>query len=112
MKTHQRHVLMCVGPRCTEDGVRSQAMFELMGRKIDATPGLAVKRTRTHCMLACRNGGPIAVVYPEGSWYHGIDEDALDRIVHEHLLHGREVPELMFHRLGEGDLSAPEQEPQ
>lgn len=78
-------------------------MFELMGEKIDARPDLWIKRTRTHCMVACRNQGPILVVYPEGVWYRGVDETALERIVVEHLVGGREVSELIFHRLGEGD---------
>lgn len=100
---------MCVGPRCTENGVAAQAMFELMGEKIDARPELRVKRTRTHCMVACRNQGPILVVYPEGVWYRCADETAVDRIIAEHLEHGREVAELIFHRLGEGDVCQAEE---
>lgn len=99
---------MCVGPRCTQDGVASQAMFELLGKKIDARPELRIKRTRTQCMLACRFGGPVLVVYPDGVWYRCVDEAAVDRVIAEHLEGGREVAELMFHRLGEGDLYAPE----
>ena len=79
-------------------------MFELMGSKIDARPDLRVKRTRTHCMVACKNMGPILVVYPEGVWYRCLDEASLDRIVSEHLEQGREVSDLVFHRLGSGDV--------
>lgn len=104
MRTHTKHVLMCVGPRCTENGVAAQAMFELMGEKIDARPELRIKRTRTHCMVACRAQAPVLVVYPEGVWYRCADEAALERILVEHLQHGREVSELIFHRLGEGDV--------
>lgn len=110
MRTHERHIFMCVGPRCTENGARAQAMFELMGEKIDARPDLRVKRTRTHCMVACRNNGPILVVYPEGVWYNRVDEAALERIVTEHLVGGNEVSDLIFHRLGEGDTCTLEQE--
>jgi (2Fe-2S) ferredoxin len=101
---------MCVGPRCTEDGIKAQAMFELMGEKIDARPELRIKRTRTHCMVACRNQGPILVVYPEGVWYRCDNETALERIVIEHLVGGCEVGELIFHRLGEGDICPVENE--
>ena len=103
MRTHNRHVFMCVGPRCTEDGTRAQAMFEYMGTKIDAQPELRVKRTRTHCMVACRTEGPLMVVYPEGTWYQRLDEAAIDRIVEAHLVGGEEVTDLVFHRLGTGD---------
>lgn len=94
---------MCTGPLCTPKGVEAEAMFGLLGKKLDARPHLSVKRTRTHCLVACRIRGPILVVYPEGVWYQCAEEQALDRIVTEHLEGNREVSELVFHRLGEGD---------
>lgn len=108
MRVHDRHVFMCVGPRCTPGEGRAQAVFEHMGDLIDAQPGLAVKRTRTHCMVACKFNGPVLVVYPEGVWYQRVDEAAAARIVDEHLVGGREVTDLIFHRLGEGDTCVPE----
>lgn len=108
MRTHTKHVLMCTGPLCTPGGVKAEAMFKLLGQKIDANPNLRVKRTRTHCMVVCKNKGPILVVYPEGVWYRCEDDKALDKIVTEHLEGGREVTELVFHRLGEGDVCASE----
>ncbi|GAC1316211.1 MAG: ferredoxin [Collimonas sp.] len=98
---------MCTGPLCTKDGVQSQAMFERLGQKIDARSQLKVKRTRTHCMVACKMKGPILVVYPEGIWYRCADERALERIVTEHLEGGCEVTEYVIHRLGEGDVCQP-----
>lgn len=95
---------MCVGPLCTEGGIAAQAMFELMGEKIDARTHLAVKRTRTHCMVACQARAPVLVIYPEGVWYRCPDEAALERIVSEHLEGDREVGDLIFHRVGEGDI--------
>ena len=110
MRTYTRHVLMCTGPLCTKDGVQSQSMFERLGQKIDARPELRVKRTRTHCMVACKMKGPILVVYPEGVWYRCSDEAALERIVTEHLEGGNEVTEHVIHRLGEGDVCPLENE--
>ena len=98
---------MCVGSRCEPIEGRAQAVFERMGEMIDAHPELAVKRTRTHCMVACRFEGPVMVVYPEGVWYQKVDEAAARRIVDEHLIGGREVSELIFHRLGVGDTCEP-----
>ncbi len=54
-------------------------------------------------MVACRNQGPLMVVYPEGVWYRCVDTASLDRIVTEHLVGGNEVYDLIFHRLVEGD---------
>lgn len=98
---------MCVGPRCEPREGRAQAVFEHMGNVIDAHPELAVKRTRTHCMVGCKFEGPVVVVYPEGVWYQRVNEENAERIVHEHLLGGREVTDLIFHRLGVGDTCEP-----
>jgi hypothetical protein len=68
MRLHYKHVLMCTGPRCTENGQQAEAMFKQLGQAIDACDGLKVKRTRSHCFAVCKEG-PIMVVYPEGVWY-------------------------------------------
>ena len=101
MRTHTKHVLMCTGPLCTEGGAQAEAMFRQLGEKIDSREHLRVKRTRTHCMVACKVKAPILVVYPEGVWYRCADETALERIVVEHLEGGCEVSELIFYRIGE-----------
>ena len=103
MRTHVKHVLVCTGPRCDIDGAPVQAMLDQLGKLIDARPDLKVKRTRTHCMMVCKDA-PIMAVYPEGVWYKSVDEKMLERIAVEHLEGGREVTELVFHRLGEGDV--------
>ena len=57
-----------------------------------------VKRGETPCLGVCADG-PIVVVYPDGIWYAGVDEDLLERIVVEHLKNGRVVEDAVFHRL-------------
>lgn len=105
MRSHVKHVLMCTGPRCTAAAPQVPAMFQQLGEKIDARPGLKVKRTRSHCFAVCKQA-PVLVVYPDGVWYHNVNELALERIVAEHLEAGQEVSEYVFHRLCEGDVTA------
>lgn len=49
----------------------------------------------TGCLSRCVHG-PVMVVYPEGVWYGGVDEDAIDRIVEEHFEGGVPVADLQI----------------
>ncbi|MFZ0014615.1 MAG: (2Fe-2S) ferredoxin domain-containing protein [Acidimicrobiia bacterium] len=55
----------------------------------------SVLRTKADCLRICEQGC-IAVVYPEGTWYAGLDIEKLDRVIDEHLLGGSPVEELVF----------------
>ncbi|CAH0446882.1 Ferredoxin, 2Fe-2S [Ralstonia syzygii subsp. syzygii] len=109
MRTHHKHVLMCTGPRCTQDGAEAEALFKVLGQTIDACEGLRVKRTRTHCFAVCKQG-PLMVVYPDGVWYRNLDTSSVRRIVDEHLAGGQPVEDSIFHRTGLGDVE-PEPQP-
>ncbi len=97
---YRRHLLVCTGPRCTADG-ESQALFDSLGAIFKAAGldqgELRVKRSRVSCFAACR-GGPILCVQPDGIWCYNITPENLQRVVREHLVGGRPVADLIFHR--------------
>ena len=89
---HNYHVLFCNGPRCTAAGAADLAAFlrkRLKEEGLEEGPG-HVLAARTGCLYPC-NLGPVMVVYPEGTWYCGLDQSVLLEIVERHFLHGETV---------------------
>lgn len=97
---YKRHLLVCTGPRCAQDG-QAQTLFDSLGDKFKAAGlnegDLRVKRSRVSCFAACK-GGPILCVQPDGVWYYNVTNENIDRIIAEHLVGGRKVEELVFHQ--------------
>ena len=103
MTPYARHVMFCTGEYCDPDSEASRLyrkLSSLLGDLADYTNPIRVKRGTTPCLGVCL-GGPILVVYPDGIWYHGVDEALLIRIVEEHLKNNQPVEEAIFHRRGE-----------
>jgi len=89
---HSYHVLFCQGPRCTAAGAGELGAYlrkRLEDEGLDEGPDY-VLAARTGCLYPC-NLGPVMVVYPEGTWYCGLDEEAVDRIIQEHFVGGKTV---------------------
>ena len=96
----QRHVFLCVGPKCCTPEV-GQASWELLKQKIKdaglATGDNVCQRTRAGCLRICCHG-PTMLVYPEGTWYHDMTPDKIEHFVQEHLVAGRPIEEWIFAR--------------
>jgi (2Fe-2S) ferredoxin len=99
---YHRHVFLCVGGTCCPSTVGEDA-WEALKRELKdrgLTPGTeaaACFRTKVGCLRVCTDG-PVAVVYPEGTWYAGLTADRIPEFVQKHLVDGHPVEDWVFAR--------------
>jgi (2Fe-2S) ferredoxin len=105
MSFYGRHIFLCTGRFCDPES-RAPALYDrlpvLLGELGQYDNPCRVKRGTTPCLGVC-TGGPILVVYPDGIWYHHVDEALLIRIIEEHLKNNQPVEAAIFHRRASQD---------
>ena len=97
---YRHHIFFCLNDRingessCAHHGAKEafdhcKARVKELGL---AGPG-QVRVNKAGCLDRCA-GGPVAVVYPEGTWYSFVDRADIDEIVESHLQNGQVVERL------------------
>lgn len=102
MSYYKHHIFFCLNQRDNNEAAcaqhDSQGAFEHCKAAVKkaglAGPG-GVRVNKAGCLDRCA-GGPVAVVYPEATWYTYVDKDDIDEIVQSHLKGGQPVERLVL----------------
>lgn len=100
-QVYTHHVFCCFTQRppqhprgsCGANG--AQALWDRLGKKLEASGRRDICMTASGCLSFCQ-AGPIMVVYPQGIWYTPKTPEDIDEIVSSHLIGGKPVERLII----------------
>jgi (2Fe-2S) ferredoxin len=104
LKVISAHVLVCNNKTCLKQGGKASAKA-LKHAVRERGLKKQVMVTKVKCLDQCGRG-PVVVVYPEGIWYGGVDEECAREIVTEHLEKGLAVEKRVLRDMRDREADA------